>query len=141
MKIKLPKKGSLWTMWPASRFGSLPLRCYVVALLLGATNSWADVPDLICQETIEVSINPLNLKASELRNGTLYRFKAGKLFLSGAGRAEYFYNTVTDGELGRYRAGHKTLLFENDFADATFVHAHISDIRITRVSCSRMTAP
>lgn len=128
-------------MSTASRLGSLPLRCYVVALLLGATNSWADMPDLICQETKALSVNSLNLKASELPNGTLYRFKAGKLFLSGPGRAEYFYNTVADEELGRSRSGHKTLLFENDFADATFVHADTSDIRVTRVSCSRMSAP
>lgn len=125
-----------------SRSGPPPLRFYLVALLLGAMNSRADVPDLLCQEVRAVGINPLTLKVSEFRSGqTMYRFQGGKLFLSSPERAEYLYNVVTKEEFGRYRVGHKTLLFEKDFAGATFVHVDISDTRVTRVACSRMSAP
>ena len=129
-------------MSKASRLGPPTLNYYLVALLLGATNSWADTPDLLCQEVKAVEINPLTLKVTELKDvQTLYRFKAGKLFLSSPERSEYLYNSVTEEEFGRYRVGHKTLLFENDFAGATFVHADISDTRVTRVACSRMSVP
>ena len=64
-----------------SRSGPPPLRFYLVALLLGAMNSRADVPDLLCQEVTAVGINPLTLKVSEFRSGqTMYRFQGGKLF-------------------------------------------------------------
>jgi hypothetical protein len=68
---------------------------------------------------------------------TLYRFKAGDLYLSSPERSEYHYNKVVQQEPGRFSAGHKTLLFEGDFKRATFVHVYTDEIRISHVSCNR----
>ena len=109
-----------------------------IALAVTAASSWAAVPDLLCQELKVVLVNPVTLRTAEVKESrTLYRFKAGDLYLSSPDLSEYRYNKVMQEEPTRYSAGHKTMLFENDFKRATFVHVYTDEIRISHVSCNR----
>jgi hypothetical protein len=100
---------------------------------LGAT-----VPDLLCQELHVIQVDPHSMKVQEFESRTLYRFKAGNLYLSSPDRDEYFYNKVFEVEPMRYAAGHKTLQFETtDFRNAILVHAFRDEVRISRASCTR----
>ena len=110
----------------------------VIALLVIAPTVHASVPDLLCQELKVVLVNPVTLRSTELKDTrTLYRFKAGDLFLSTPDRSEYRYNNVQQQEPLRYSSGHKTLLFEADFRRGTFVHVYTDEVRISHVSCNR----
>lgn len=109
-----------------------------IAAILIAPSSWARIPDLLCQELKVVLVNPATLRTTEVKQSrTLYRFKAGDLFLSTPEVKEYRYNKVVQQETTRFIVGHKTLLFEEDFRRATFVHIYVDDVRISQVSCNR----
>ena len=113
-------------------------RLLAIALMVMAPTVYASVPDLICRELRVVLVNPGTLRTTELKDTrTLYRFKAGDLYLSTPDRSEYRYNKVEQQEPSRYSSGHKTLLFEADFRRGTFVHVYTDEIRVSQVSCNR----
>jgi hypothetical protein len=108
------------------------------ALMTVSPGLWAAIPDLLCQELKVVLLNPVTLRATEVTESrTLYRFKTGELFLSNPDVKEYRYNKVVQQERLRFTVGHKTLLFENDFRRATFVHVYADEVRISHASCNK----
>lgn len=106
--------------------------------MLMASKSLAAIPDLLCQELKVALLDPVTLRTTEVNESrTLYRFKAGDLFLSSPQVKEYRYNQVVQQEPLRFSVGHKTLLFKSNFLRATFVHVYIDEVRVSHVSCNR----
>ncbi len=114
--------------------------CLVALFALTAVASARPIPDLVCQETRHVFIDPTTLEARERASQTTYRFKIGGLYIASPDRAEYLYNKVTESEPMRYTSGHKTIQFEqsdSQFQSAVVVHTYRDEVRISRVSCRK----
>ena len=109
----------------------------ILVLLMG--NAIASVPNITCTEQQYRFIDPLTLKSTIYKGGTVYRFYNGDLFLSSKDKAEYKYNKVVETEYLRYASGHKTILFDtNKFTDVVIVHAADKlEVRVSHAKCDR----
>lgn len=97
------------------------------------------IPDLICREGHVVQVDPKTLKTSEYDSTTIYRFKAGGLYVIPRDRKEYLYNSVSEVSLLRYVSAHKTILFEDmDFRSAILVHSYIDNVTTSRAVCDKL---
>lgn len=106
--------------------------------LLGLSNlSIAkEIDNLVCKEEEVTIVLPQAMKIATYQSTSIYRFTVKGLSLSSSDRAEYFYNTVRYVEPGRFVSGHKTFLFkQGSFSKATAVHAHETEIKISKLSC------
>ncbi len=84
-----------------------------------------------------MSIRNIDLKTDRLRSTDLYRFAAGKLYISSEARDEYLYNDVRQVELGRYTSGNKTIVFDKaGFGAVTAVHTDEIETRVLRLRCT-----
>lgn len=98
----------------------------------------APIPDLLCQELHVIQIDPHSMRVQEFESRTLYRFKAGILYLSSPDQDEYLYNKVVEVEPMRYTAGHKTFQFETaNFRNAILVHTFKDEVRVSHTNCTR----
>jgi hypothetical protein len=96
------------------------------------------VPDLVCQELRVIHVDPRSLRVQESESRTLYRFSAGKLYLSSPDRTEYLYNKVIEVGPMRYVSGHKTLQFDSaDFGTVIVVHSYRDEVRVSRANCTK----
>jgi len=112
-------------------------KLYILALTVWTVGaSGAPLPELVCQELRVIQIDPKSLLTREYDSRTLYRFKAGSLYLSSPERAEYLYNKVREVEPLRYVSGHKTIQFESsDFRTMILVHSYLDEVRVSRAAC------
>ena len=96
-----------------------------------------ELQNLVCREDEVILVLPQTMKSSAYRSTSLYKFTSKGLLLSSADRAEYFYNSVQYIEPGRFISGHKTFIFEpGSLSKAIAVHAHETEIRISKLSCT-----
>lgn|GEM_PF-6744064 len=97
----------------------------------------ATIPNSVCRGEEVVSIRNVDLKTDRFRSSDLYRFAAGKLYISSEGRDEYFYNDVRQTEPGRYTSAHKTIVFDGPgFKSATVVHTDEVETRVLKLRCT-----
>ena len=114
--------------------------CLAGILVLSMGNAVASVHNITCTEQQYRFIDPLTLKSTIYKGGTVYRFYNGDLFISSKDKAEYKYNKVVETEyLRRYVSGHKTILFDADkFTDVVIVHvADKLEVRVSHAKCDR----
>ena len=97
----------------------------------------ASIPNSVCRGEDIVSVRNTDLKTDRSRSSDLYRFVAGKLYVSSEGRDEYFYNDVRETEPGRYTSAHKTIIFDGPgFKSATAVHIDGVETRVLKLRCT-----
>lgn len=117
------------------------MRYFFMAWLLVSTSVASALPiaDITCQEERSVFVDPKTLRGLEQSSRTIYRFKAGKMYISDKNTKEYFYNRVFEIEPLRYTSGHKVIQFEDTTPNITviLVHTYIDEVRITRAICSK----
>ena len=97
-------------------------------------------PDLICLEGRVQDINPRTLQAKEYESSSTYRFADQKLYLKSAGRDEYLYGAVVEGEPGRYVVGHKTIYISTQAPDAPVLqltHVYKDEVRVSVARCNK----
>ena len=114
--------------------------CLAGILVLSMGDAIASIPNITCTEQQYRFIDPLTLKSTIHKGGTVYRFYNGDLFLSSKDKVEYKYNNVVETEeYLRYVSGHKTILFDTDkFTDVVIVHAaNKHEVRVFRAKCDR----
>ena len=112
----------------------------IILLALSSAASARPVPDLVCRETRLIFIDPKSLGVQEQEGQTIYRFKAGSLYITPTDRSEYLYNKVSEVEPMRYTSGHKVIQFESNgatFQTAVLVHTYLDEVRVSRATCSR----
>ena len=91
----------------------------------------------MCRGEDIVSVRHSDLKTDRFRSTNLYRFAAGKLYISSEGRNEYFYNDVRQLEAGRYISAHKTIVFEKlGSKTATVIHTDEIETRVLMLRCT-----
>lgn len=111
----------------------------VAAISIGGQVQAALPPELLCEQTAELSVEASRLETS--RNGSTgvtYRLSRGALFISSNGRPEYAYGKLVEQEPGRFTVGHKVLLLDPQLTSAHVIHVHPVDIRIANFKCRRL---
>lgn len=94
------------------------------------------VPNSVCRGEDIVSVRNVDLKTERYRSTDLYRFRAGKLYISSDGREEYFYNDVNQVGPGRFASAHKTIVFDKPGSNsATVIHSDEIETRVLRLRC------
>jgi len=100
----------------------------------------AAIPDLICREQRSVQIDPLTFETSKLATENTYRIAGGVLFVAEPNRAEYRYNTISEGTSpGVLTSANFTLVSRDETYEGlvTFVHSDAQRIMVSRATCSR----
>jgi hypothetical protein len=113
-------------------------------LILSAGKAYSQsVPDMVCHQLKIVNINPqsFTVKKTEtdnIKEMDLYKISGGELFISSPNRKEYKYNKLVEIDKLRYYAGHKTLLFTQDYSGLITTHTYDDEIRIGKFRCLTM---
>lgn len=111
---------------------------FIVLLTVTSSVVARPMPDLICQETRLVFIDPKSLEVQERDSQTIYRFQSGSMYIRAPNRGEYRYNKIVETEPMRYTSGHKVIQFEgagSEFRTAILVHTYRDEVRVSRVTC------
>lgn len=110
----------------------------VLCLTGGAVGgAQATVPNSVCRGEDIVSVKNADLRIDRFRSSDLYRFAAGKLYISSEGREEYLYNDVRQTELDRYASAHKVIIFDGPgFKSATVIHTDEIETRVLKLRCT-----
>ena len=114
----------------------------LLTLSIGQAYSQQGIPDMVCHQLKIVHINPQSFAAKtetdNIQEMNLYKISGGELFISSRDRKEYKYNKLVEIETFRYYAGHKTLLFTQDYSGLITTHTYDDEIRVGKFRCLAM---
>ncbi|MET4482952.1 hypothetical protein ABIB66_007516 [Bradyrhizobium sp. F1.13.3] len=106
--------------------------CLVVGANLSATSAVAAVPNMTCRAEGKAVGGPV---LQQYDATDVFRFTAGKLYHRWSGREEYFYNDVSEVQLGRYVSGHMTFVLDYDNRSGYVVIAGNPDWTVYNLNC------
>jgi hypothetical protein len=113
---------------------------FALLAMVGAKPGLAaqSLPPVVC--VIKNGVNVVDGYSPQTWAGTgsTYRIdRQGWLHKKVGGQKEDRYNTIKNSDYRRWESGHKTIIFEDDFAKAKFVHVNETGVVIEYAECIR----